>query len=249
MRLSLKSKLTIAISFLVLGVVATVSTLYVARLTRQVLRQADDRAGFVARQVFDACQSALRDTAERGDAPASSSARDLRAYVARAFDNSSTLNSLIESSIGYSKSIYEITISDHDGLVLASSDSALRGQKVPERPSVASLARSSFPQQLRTLYGPPQVYEYSFPFTLGSGPFGDIRIGLSSVLIRDEISPSLYSAGWYALASVLISTLMAAFLSRLMLAPIERISSQLDRISKGEFEKLEPVQRGDELGV
>jgi signal transduction histidine kinase len=249
MRLSLKTKITIATSLLVLAVVATVSTLYVARLTRQVLREANDRAGFVAQQVFDACQSALRDAAERGETPASSSSEDLRAYVARAFDNSTTLNSLIESSIGYSKSIYEITISDHNGIVLVSSDAPLRSQKVPERPSVASLARSNFAQQIRTLYGPPQVYEYSYPFTLGSGPFGDIRIGLSSVLIRDEISPSLLSAGWYALGSVLLSTLLAALLSRFMLAPIERITRQLDRISKGEFEKLEPVQRGDEFGV
>ena len=37
-------------------------------------------------------------------------------------------------------------------------------------------------EQLRALYGPPQTYEYSLPFSLGSGPFGDIRIGLSSTL-------------------------------------------------------------------
>jgi len=249
MRLSLKTKLTIATSLLVLAVVATVSTLYLARLTRQVLRQADDRAGFVARQVFDACQSALRDAAERGETAASTSPEDLRKYASRAFDNSSTLNSLIESSIGYSKSIYEITISDRNGIVLVSSDSALRSQQVPQRPTVASLARAGFFQQLRALYGPPQVYEYSFPFNLGPGPFGDIRIGLSSVLIRDEISPSLRSAGLYALASVLLSTLLAAIVSRVTLSPIEGINKQLDRISMGEFEKLEPVQRADELGV
>jgi signal transduction histidine kinase len=249
MRLSLKTKLTIATSFLVLAVVAMVSTLYLARLTRQVLRQADDRARFVAQQVFNACQGALRDAAERGETPESSSPEALRKYASRAFDNSSTLNSLIESSIGYSPTIYEITITDPDMMVMVSSDSALRGQKVPERPSVASLVRSGFFQQLRTLYGPPQVYEYSLPFNLGPGPFGDIRIGLSSALIRDEISPSLNSAALYAIASVLLSTLLAAVVSRVTLSPIERITKQLDSISKGEFEKLEPERRGDELGV
>jgi len=248
MRLSLKTKFTLATSLLVLAVVAIVSTLYLARLTRQVLRQADDRARFVAQQIFLACQNALGDSAERGETPASSSSDDMRRYVVRSFDSSSTLNSLIESAVGYSPTIYEVTISDRNGIVLVSSDASLRGQKVVGRPSVSSLVRSGFFEQLRTLYGPPQVYEYSLPFNLGSGPFGDIRIGLSSALIRDEISPSLESAGLYALASVFLSTLLAAVVSRVSLAPIERITDQLDRISAGEFD-VEPVKRGDELGV
>jgi PAS domain S-box-containing protein len=248
MRLSLKTKFTVATSLLVLAVVAIVSTLYLARLTRQVLRQADDRARFVAQQIFLACQNALGDSAERGESPASSSSDDLRRYVMRSFDNSSTLNSLIESAVGYSPTIYEVTISDRNGIVLVSSDSSQRGQKVADRPSMSSLVRTGFFEQLRTLYGPPQVYGYSLPFNLGPGPFGDVRIGLSSALIRDEISPGLQSAGLYALASVLLSTLLAAVVSRVSLAPIERITQQLDRISAGEFD-VEPVQRGDELGV
>jgi signal transduction histidine kinase len=248
MRLSLKTKFTLAISLLVLAVVTAVSALYIARLTRQTLRQADDRARFIAQQVFLACQNALADAAERGDSPASLSPDDLREYARRTFDNSSSLNSVIESAVGYSPTIYEITISDRNGIVLVSSDAALRGEKVPARPPVNTLVRGGFFQQLRTLYGPPQVFEDSLPFNLGPGPFGDIRIGLSSTLIRNEITSLLESAGWYALASVLLSTMLAFVVSRVSLAPIDRISAQLDRISAGEFD-LEPVERGDELGA
>ena len=67
MRLSLKTKFTLATSLLVLAVVALVSGLYLGRLTRQVLRQADDRAGFVAQQIYLACRNALVEAAERGD--------------------------------------------------------------------------------------------------------------------------------------------------------------------------------------
>jgi signal transduction histidine kinase len=248
MRLSLKTKFTLAISLLVLAVVTAVSGLYIARLTRQTLRQADDRARFIAQQVFLACQNALADASERGESPASLSPDDLREYARRTFDNSSSLNSVIESAVGYSPTIYEITISDRNGIVLVSSDAALRGEKVPARPPVATLVRGGFFQQLRTLYGPPQVFEDSLPFNLGPGPFGDIRIGLSSTLIRNEITSLLESAGWYALASVLLSTMLAFVVSRVSLAPIDRISAQLDRISAGEFD-LEPVERGDELGA
>jgi PAS domain S-box-containing protein len=248
MRLSLKTKFTLAISLLVLAVVAVVSGLYLGQLTKQVLRQSEDRASFVAQQVFLACQNALSDAAERGEAPASTSPEDLRGYVHRVLDNSAALNSLLESAVGYSKTIYEITISDRDNVVLISSDSGLRGQKVATRPSIKSLVHDQgFFQELRTLYGPPQVYEFSLPFNLGSSKFGDIRIGLSSALIRDEISPSLEKAGYYALGSVLLSTFLAFLVSRFSLAPIDRISAQLDRISAGEFD-VEPVEATDEFG-
>ncbi|MGH9699803.1 MAG: sensor histidine kinase [Candidatus Acidiferrales bacterium] len=247
MRLSLKTKFTIATSLLVLAVVTLVSGLYIGRLTRQVLHQADDRARFVAQQAFLACQNALAEAAERGEAPASSSPQDLREYVRQTLDGSSTLNSLMESAVGYSPTIYEISISDRDAVVLVSSDASLRGQKLPQRPSVTSLVRAGFFEELRSLYGPQQTYEFSLPFNLGAGPFGDIRIGLSSALIRDEISPGLKSAAYWALASVLLSTLLAFAVSSISLAPIERISKQLDLISAGEFD-LEPVHRGDELG-
>src|ERR1700678_2219543 len=247
MRLSLKTKFTLATSLLVLAVVTTVSGLYIARLTRQTLREADDRSHFVAKQIYLACQNSMTDAPARGESPASPSPADLRAYVQRALDNSSMLNSGMESAIGYSPTIYEITITDLDGIALVSSDPSLRGEKIAQRPPVDSLVRGGFFQQLRTLYGPPLVYEDSLPFNI-VGPFGDIRIGLSSVLIRNEISPGLESAGYYALASVLLSTLLALIVSRASLAPIDRISAQLDRISAGEFD-LEPVERGDEFGA
>ena len=45
-----------------------------------------------------------------------------------------------------------------------------------------------------------------------------------------------------------MSTLLALLVSQITLAPLARISDQLDRISAGEFD-LEPVERGDELGA
>jgi PAS domain S-box-containing protein len=249
MRLSLKTRFTLATSLLVLVVVAVVSGLYLGRLTRQTLRQANDRAGFVAHELLSACQSALADAAERGEAPASEQPAHLRAYVQRAFDSSTTLNSLIESAVGYSPTIYEVTITDQDGVVLVSSDSSLRGQRIATRPSVDSLARAGFFEELRTLYGPQQTYENSLPFLLGPTPYGDIRVGLSSALIRSEISGLLKSTLYWALGAVLVSTLLAFVGTQISLAPIGRISAQLDRISAGEFDFSAAVEQRDEFGA
>jgi len=248
MRLSLKTKFTLATSLLVFAVVAVVSWLYIARLTKQTLRQAARNADFIGQQMLTACQSAISEANERGDiAPKDPS--KLRAYIQQSFDNSSTLNSLMEADLGFNPSIIEITITDNDGVVITSSDASLRGQKVASHPSITSLANAGFFQQLRELYGPPQTYEASFAFTLGENPFGSVRIGLLSALIRDEIAPTLTSAEYWALGSVMLSTLLAFVVSQVSLAPIGRISQQLDRISAGQFDTPPAVAPGDELGT
>src|SRR5579863_7754089 len=183
MRLSLKTEFTLATSLLVLAVVTVVSSLYLGRLMRQTLRQANDTAGFVAQQIYDACGDALKDAAERGETPASLDPADLRTYVRHAFDSSSTLNSLIESDVGISPTIYEITITDANGTVLVSSDASKRDEKVAPRPALSSLVHARFFEQMRELYGPPQIYDFSIGFQLGQQPFGDIRVGLSSALL------------------------------------------------------------------
>lgn len=249
MRLSLKTKFTLAISLLVLAVVAVVSALYIVRLTRQTMHQASDTAAFIAQQVYDACGNALKEAAERGETPASPDATDLREYVRRAFDNSTMLNSLIESDVGISPTIYEITITDANGVALISSDASLRDQTVAKRPPISSLLRGGFFRQIGELYGPPQTFESSLPFQVGPQPFGDIRIGLSSALIRGQVLPGLLSAVYWGLGSVLVSTVLALLVSTIALAPIERISAQLDRISAGQFDPEPVVEQGDEFGI
>jgi len=247
-RLSLKTRFTLAASLLVFAVVAVVSGLYLARLTRQTLRQASRNADFVAQQILRACSTAVSEANESGELPPTNPT-DLRSYLQTAFDNSSTLNSLIESDLGFDPSILEITITDNDGVVISSSRPILRGQTLPWRPSIDSLANAGFFQQLRQLFGPEMTYEASVAFDVNRSPFGSVHIGLSSALIRDEISPALISAGYWALGAVLLSTLLAFVVSRFSLAPVERISKQLDRISAGHFDAEPVVGQGDELGV
>jgi PAS domain S-box-containing protein len=247
MQIRLKTKLTLATAFLVLAVVASVSIIYVSTLTRQVIKQTNDRAEFVAQQVFLQAQQALRDAAARGEGPISSRRADLKAWVRRTIELSSGWNSAVDGALGYTKSIYEITISDRSGEALVSSDSTLPSHLIYQRPDIALLAHSSFLHQLRVLYGPPVSYEVSLPFNLASQRFGDIRVAISTALLRDEISPLLERAFGFALGAILISSLLAGLLSTAALSPLERIATQLDRISAGETD-VEPIARGDEYG-
>ncbi len=256
MQLRLKTKITLTTAALVLAVVGVNSTLYVMNLARQVIRQADDRAQLVARQIFFQAQIALADAAKAGKAPASESTADLRAYVQQAFDDSAPLASSIDAQLEYSPLIYEVSISDTNGTVLVSSDKALPRNPVPVRAGIEHLVSNGFVNQFkelyRLLYGPPlRAYEVTYPFQLGRPghqiPFGSVRVAVQAGLLRANITPALRSAALLALASVGISVLLAAFVSSISLAPIKRITDQLDRISKGEFDQ-KPLERGDEFG-
>ena len=252
MHLRLKTKITLIMAFLVLAVVGVNSTLYVANLTRQVIRQANDRAQLVSRHVFFQAQNALSESAKSGQTPASNSPEDLRAYVQKSLDESAALASSIDAEVGYSPLIYEISITDVHGTVLVSSDASLPGKQTSgARTDLARLVSSSFVSQLRRLYGPPRAYEVDYPFQLGPPgnqvPFGAIRVAVQTGLLRSDITPALSSAALLALASIGISVFLAALVSSVSLAPLKSITAQLDRISKGEFDE-KPLESGDEFG-
>ncbi len=143
MQLRLKTKITLTTAALVLAVVGVNSTLYVINLTRQVIRQADDRARLVSREVFSQAYIALADAARAGEAPESNRTEDLRDYLQSAFDESPSLQSSIDAELGYSPLIYEVSISDQSGNVLISSDRSLVGTAVPVR-TTEPICRSSF---------------------------------------------------------------------------------------------------------
>jgi signal transduction histidine kinase len=255
MQFRLKTKITLITAFLVLAVVGVNSTLYVMNLSRQVIRQAQDRAELVSRQVFFQAQLALKDAATEGESPDSDSPEDLRAYAQKAFDESTQLSSAIDAQMDYSPLIYEISISDVQGTVLVSSDKSLPGNPVPAREGIDKLVSNGFVNELkefyRLMYGPPRAYEVTYPFQLGPPghqiPFGAVRVAVQTSLLRANITPALRSAALLALASVGISVLLAAFVTSISLAPLKRITAQLDRIAKGEFDQ-KPLERGDEFG-
>jgi len=255
MQLRLKTKVTLTAALLMLVVVALIFSAFVGWLAEDAIRSAAERAQFVTQQVFLQAQKAIEETAAAGAAPVTDSQEDLHAFVRMALEENAGLTSQIDSSLGYGKSIYEVSIVDRNQNVLISSDAALPGRPAFARPPLPQLSQAPFFEKLRVLYGPPLVYEVSFPFNLSGRPFGEIRVGLSTALLRNEIAPRLQTAGAFALGAVVFVTVLAAFVSHRQLAPLSRISTQLDRIARGEFDSVAPSDlhkvgalSGDELG-
>src|SRR5215468_6891626 len=263
MQLRLRTKLTLVMTGLVFLVVVVLSAVFMARLTSQVIHETNKRANELAQQTFEQAKHSLEDAKEAGLRPASNSPEDRHEYVKQAFETNEGLLTALQNPLGSNAWIYEVSIVDRAGLILASSDPKLSGTIAPSRPPFAQLDRSNFLRQIKVLYGPQRVFESSFAFKMGGEPFGDVRVGISVPLLRDAIAPGLRTSATIALVALLVATGLAMVVTGATLAPLRDISAQLDRISAGQFDMppAEPKSftvfsgfggfagAGDELGL
>jgi PAS domain S-box-containing protein len=253
MQLRLRTKLTLVMTGLVLLVVAAVSLVYFAQLLQLVLDQSERRATEIARSTFDQVKGALQDAKAQGWRPESNAPEDIRDYVAYALGASQGLQAQLQAAVAAS-GIYEVAITDHEGRVLASTDKSLVGKFALRRSPLTQLTQRGFLHQVKVLAGPPGIYEYEFQFNYNDEPFGEVRVAVSSgLLLEHEILPIVRRLGTIVLLALLISTVLAAVVSGATLAPLARISAQLDRISAGQYDSPAPevtgfAGSGDELG-
>jgi PAS domain S-box-containing protein len=253
MQLRLRTKFTLVMTSLVLLVVAVLSAVFAAQLLEQLLQATNKRADDLASQVFLQAQHALADAGEQGLRPASDSPQEIHDYVRHAFEISEGLRTQLKAATD-NPLIYEVSITDHDGMVLISTDESLPGKFSPRRTPLSQLVQRNFLHQVKVLAGPSKVFELDYPFSKGGQPFGEVRVLLSSGFLLNDIKPSLLTSGIIVLVALVISALLAAVVSGATLAPLRDISAQLDRISAGQFDAPSPEAKtlagsGDELGL
>jgi PAS domain S-box-containing protein len=252
MQLRLRTKLTLVMTGLVLLVVTVLSGVFFEQLLEQVLRETDKRTADLATSTFEQVERAIAEASNRGWRPESHSPEDIHAYVRYALQSSDGLQAQLQAAIG-SPAIYEVSIIGQDGSVLISSDKPQEGKFHLRRTPLSDLMQRGFLHEVTVLRGKARVYEYSYPFKVGDQPF-DILVAMNTGLLLDEISPSLRTSGIIVLVALVISTVLAAVVSRATLAPLRDISAQLDRISAGQYDAPAPNVKGfagggDELGL
>jgi PAS domain S-box-containing protein len=253
MQLRLRTKLTLVMTGLVLLVVAVLSGVFAAQLLDQQLQETSKRVNDLAGQVFLQAQHALTDAVDRGLRPASDSSPEIHDYVRHAFEISDGLRTQLKAAKD-NPLIYEVSITDRDGMALISTDETLPGKFLARRAPLSQLVQRNFLHQVKVLAGPAKVYELDYPFSKGGQPFGEVRVVLSSGFLLNDIEPSLRTSGTIVLVALVISTLLAAVVSRATLAPLRDIAAQLDRISAGQYDAPSPDVKGfagsgDELGL
>lgn len=235
MQLRLRTKLTLVMTGLVLLVVATVSGVYFAQLIQQVLDQTETKAREITDSTFDQVKGAVKDAGAQGWRPESNSHEDMVDYVAYALGASQGLQAQLQTA-SVASGISEVSVADAEGKVLASTDKLQLGKFRVKWPPLSDLTHRGFLHEAKILAVRPGFYEHDFAFTIGDEPFG-IRLVVSSELLLDkEILPIVKGLSTIVLLAMILSTVLAAVVSRAALAPLARISAQLDRISAGQYD-------------
>jgi signal transduction histidine kinase len=102
---------------------------------------------------------------------------------------------------------------------------------MPARPNYDQLLHANAIQLLRTVYGPPAVFDVVVPIARNGQPFVTVHVGVRTTLLRAFYAPWLTDA-LTLMGFALATALLAAFLlSNLALRPMERISKQLDTLT------------------
>lgn len=247
---SLKTKLRLSIFGLVLAVVLAYSWVYLSLLTRREYEASFDLGQYVTREVSHQARQALERTLSQETSwRASSDPQALRRIARQVTAANPQLTLLLESSVGYSYTIFDAAIVDEDNLNVAHSDSTKVGQRAPGRYSFEPLLSAGVLRQLRVAYGPARVYEISLPLVLDQVSFGEVRVGISTHYVERALTPELRSAFTVVLLAIGLAMVLAGFATGYLLRPLQSISTSLDLMTRGQFDSLPRLERQDEFGA
>ena len=222
------------------------SYVYITQMLRQRIATVHETAMNLASQMAYLASNAAPDlTSTRVD---TNNPEAVRRGIAYYLGTDRDLNTLLDSMVGSFPAIYDAAILDSDGKALLHTDPNLIGTKVTDRPDFSTLENARIRQQLQMIYNPPTVYEVHMPLLLNGNVFGSIRVGVSTVFVRNELTPQLKRAVKLSALAILCSLLLAAILAHIALGPLEHISRSLDNMTAAHGGDTHPGEERDEYG-
>jgi signal transduction histidine kinase len=232
MRLGIKGKQVLGVTSIVGAVVVVLSLMHLARLARVSLEESRSRAEQLANAIYHRAHDIVTPATD----------------PYRALADDPGLRSILESSL-YSKNVTFAAIADVDGKAIAHADRTLEGQTLRSGPDLNDLVTSGWFSQLREIYTTQgRNLELRQPLLLGDREFGSIRIGVSTLLIRNDLREWLRPAVLTALMALAVAVFGAMLLAQLLLRPIHVIRSGLTRLGRGEFGVRLDLNQDDEFG-
>ena len=232
---------------MVAALVSGASYIYITQILRQGINTTHDTATNVAAQIAYLATNAAPDlSSTRVD---TTNPEAVRRGVAYYLGTDRDLNTVLDSVVGSYPTIYDAAVLDSDGKAILDTDPNLIGKKIADRPDFSQLQQAGFRRKLRMVYNPPTIYDVHLPLMLNGQPFGSIHVGVSTVFLRNELTPRLQRQLSLSGIAVLCSLVLAALLSNLALGPLEHINRSLDRMAESNGTELTgPAVGADEYG-
>lgn len=233
MRFRLRTQETLAVTLLTVLVVATTTLFHGVQVTRIAVEEASRTAELTARQIYAQGRRALARTGGRAPWDVLRTDRELRG--------------LIEISVSYSPNLVYILLADGDNTVRLHSERAKEGTKAPPRPGLGDLLGANPLHRLLGLTRAGKIYEVALPLELDNRPFGSIRLGLSTSLLRRELRASLGHALALGLVALPVAWIAAIALTHLALQPIRRVTREVERLRSGALAARPMLGKEDEF--
>ena len=232
MRIGIKGKQVFGVTSIVVGVVVTLGLLHLGGLVHVRLEESKARADLLAKTIYQRTRVVV--------AEASDPYQALRADAG--------IRASLESAI-YATNVTFAAIADVGGVAIAHSDPSLQGEPIPAGRDLSDLLSRRAVSQLRTIYaGQGQNLELTQDFFLGNTKFGSIRIGVSTLLIRQSLRDSVGQEARWAVAASGVAVIVAMLLAQLLLRPIHVLQGGLKRLGRGELGVRLDLDQGDEFG-
>src|SRR5580700_5761203 len=239
--------IVLVITTLFTALVVCFSWVYLSQLLRQRLLWTDETASTLTNELEYTAAKAVPDltsTRVNTENPAA-----MRTAIADVLQSDTNLNDMLESVVGNSPIIYDAAIIDPNGIAILDTNPTLNGKPVPQRESLSVLRDAGFRRQLQLLYAPATVYDVSGGMQFDGQQFGSVRVGVSTVFLRNELTPRLQQAAFFAVVAIFCSLVLAAVVSNVALGPLRAISRNLDSASAGDVLPEEESGSEDEVGL
>ena len=228
--MSIKSRQVAGVTSLVVFIVASLSAYHLATFARFNLQETESRGNLLLQAIFQRAREVVP------------TAKD--PYAALQQDGSIRL--LLESSVGFSGNVTYATIVNREGIAVAHSSRSEEGQRIPDQEELAKILDHSAIALLNTIYS-DRTFELRQPLLLGDQEFGTIKIGILTLLVKNELQQAFEVAAKTVVLALLISTAVAMLLAQWMLRPIHVIQSGLTRLGRGELDVRLDLPEGGEF--
>jgi len=233
MRLGIRGKEAVAVTLLALLIVATTTLIHLSQLSRVVVQEAVRQAELISRQIY--AQTSRTLARSPGSRPQEALRRDPE------------LRALLEASVGYSPHLVYALITDRAGRTILHTEREKEGAVALPQSGLTGLIDLDPARRFAALYRDGRVYETTLPLLLNGEPFGGIRLGLSTTLVRQELTAGVKQDLILAGVALPLAWLAALGLAHLILRPIRALTGEVDRMRRGEFEVGASLAGGDEF--
>ena len=219
--MGIKAKQVAGVTTLVVVVVMAISAYHVATLVGMNFKETAERGQMLSAAIF---QRAKEVVAQGHTDP----------YEALRSDGG--IRSMIESSTANWPSVTYVAIVNKDGIAVAHSSASLEGTKLTPQENFAPLVDYGAWKQIVALYGEDRFYEISLPIRDEHDMFGEIRVGVTTTLVRTEVRKAVNATFGAILVALIAASVVAMLLSQWMLRPIHLIQSGLSRLGRCELD-------------